>query len=58
MKNIYKILGLLAITVSFFGGLEAAHHNNKNALLDAVNNPERNAKYSIISRKKKINEVK
>ena len=34
MKKIYKILGLLTITVSFSGNMEAAHH--KDALLDAV----------------------
>jgi predicted methyltransferase len=45
MKNIYQILGLLTIAVSFSGNIETAHH--KDALLDAVNNPERNAKYSV-----------
>ena len=28
MKNIYKILGLLSITMSFSGDLEAAHHKD------------------------------
>ena len=45
MKNIYQILGLLTIAVSFSGNIETAHH--KDALLDAVNNPERDAKYSV-----------
>ena len=44
MKKIYKILGLLTITVSFSGNMEAAHH--KDSLHDAVNNPDRNVKYS------------
>jgi len=34
MKNIYLILGLLTIAVSFSGCMETAHH--KDALLDAV----------------------
>jgi len=44
MKNIFQFLGLLTIAVSFSGNIEAAHH--KDALLDAVNNPERNVNYS------------
>jgi predicted methyltransferase len=44
MKNIFQFLGLLTIVVSFSGNIEAAHH--KDALLDAVNNPERNVNYS------------
>ena len=44
MKKIHKILGLLTITVSFSGNMEAAHH--KDSLHDAVNNPDRNVKYS------------
>ena len=45
MKNIYHTLGLLIIAVSFFGNnIEAAHHED--ALLDAVNNSDRNSKYS------------
>ena len=44
MKNIYHTLGLLIFVVSFIGNIEAAHHED--ALLDAVNNSDRNSKYS------------
>ena len=44
MKNIYPTLGLLIFAVSSFTNIEAAHH--KDTLLDAINNPDRNAKYS------------
>ena len=44
MKNIYHTLTLLIIAVSFLGNIEAAHHED--ALLDAVNNSDRNPKYS------------
>jgi len=44
MKNIYHTLGLLIIAISFLGNIEAAHHED--ALLDAVNNSDRNPKYS------------
>ncbi len=44
MKNIYHTLGLLIFAVSSFTNIEAAHH--KDILLDAINNPDRNAKYS------------
>ncbi len=44
MKRMYYILGLLIITGSFSTFSYTAHHND--ALLDAVNNPERNIKYS------------
>ena len=45
MKNIYPILSLLIIAVSFFANVEAAHHEDP--LLDAVNNSDRNVKYSV-----------
>ena len=44
MKYIYHTLSLVIITVSFFVNLEAAHHEDP--LLDAVNNSDRNVKYS------------
>jgi len=44
MKNIYQILGLSIISFSFSTNIESAHHED--ALLDAINNPERNVKYS------------
>ena len=44
MKNIYHTLGLLIFAVSSFTNIEAAHHED--TLLDAINNPDRNAKYS------------
>jgi predicted methyltransferase len=44
MKNIYHALGLLMIAVSFSADIESAHHED--ALLDAVNTSDRNAKYS------------
>jgi len=44
MKNIYQILGLLMITFSCSVNNESAHQED--ALLDVVNNSERNIKYS------------
>ena len=44
MKNIYHTLGLLIFAVSSFANIEAAHHED--TLLDAINNSDRNAKYS------------
>ncbi|MDA8840878.1 methyltransferase domain-containing protein [Gammaproteobacteria bacterium] len=44
MNNMYKILGLLIFTLGLPQTSEAADH--KDALLDAVNNAERNPQYS------------
>ena len=44
MKKIFQTFGLLIITGSFSTFSHTAHHSD--ALLDAVNNPERNIKYS------------
>lgn len=44
MNNMYKILGLLIFTLGLPQTSEAADH--KDALLDAVNNSERNPQYS------------
>ena len=44
MKNIYQTLGLAMIVFSFSVFVETAHHED--ALLEAVNNSDRNAKYS------------
>ena len=44
MKKIFQILGLLIITGSFSAFSHTAQ--NSDALLDAINNPERNSKYS------------
>ena len=44
MKNIYQTLGLLMIALSFSIFSEAAHHED--ALLEAVNNSDRNIQYS------------
>ncbi|MBL6702655.1 MAG: hypothetical protein ISQ04_02175, partial [SAR86 cluster bacterium] len=45
MNNMYKILGLLIFTLGLPHTSEAADH--KDALLDAVNNAERNPQYSV-----------
>ena len=45
MKNIYHTLGLLMFAISFFTNIEAGHH--KDTLLEAVNNADRNPKYSV-----------
>tara|TARA_B110000008_G_scaffold142260_1_gene143952 strand:+ start:421 stop:1227 length:807 start_codon:yes stop_codon:yes gene_type:complete len=45
MKNIYHTLGVFIIAISFFTNIEAGHH--KDTLLDAVNNADRNPKYSV-----------
>ena len=44
MNHMYKILGLLIFTLGLPQTSEAADH--KDALLDAVNNAERNPQYS------------
>ena len=44
MKKIFQTLGLLIIIGSFSTFSHTEHHSD--ALLDAVNNPERNIKYS------------
>ena len=45
MKKIFQTLGLLIIIGSFSTFFSHTEHHS-DALLDAVNNPERNIKYS------------
>ena len=44
MKSIYQMIGLTLLVLSTSLSVESAHH--KDPLYEAVNNPNRNAKYS------------